>query len=296
MENGLPVSIRTALAMHTRPSASVSRASYAPVVTPVTFTRSSWSTAPSGSLAHWLGPKADVPAGAGSSDWTVEDVRFQKRVSFAAAGSARMIAAALSRIANFIILPLALAPMANDDGAPHQPTQRLKATLSGRLLSFGGKRLPNAPATLLTLALVTLALPLAANADPLEVKVGVLRDEHSRETISILDIPPADDFIAGARMAMADNNTTGKFLDQSFTIEDVKLGADDDPAAAVRALIDKGVRYLIVDLPADGLLKVADAAKEEGALVFNAGAPDDSLREQDCRANVIHTAPSRSML
>ena len=126
--------------------------------------------------------------------------------------------------------------------------------------------------------------------------MGVLRIEHSRQTISIVDIPPADDFIAGARMAMADNNTTGKFLDQSFTVEEVKLSPEDDAAAAARTLLDKGVRYLIADLPADALLKVADAAKDEGALVFNAGAPDDSLREQDCRANVIHTAPSRSML
>jgi hypothetical protein len=149
---------------------------------------------------------------------------------------------------------------------------------------------------LLAFAVMTLALPLAASADPLEVKVGVLRIEHSRETISIVDIPPADDFIAGAKMAMADNNTTGKFLDQSFTVEDIKLAPDDDPIAAARTLLDKGVRYLIADLPADALLKVADAAKDEGALVFNAGAPDDSLREQDCRANVIHTAPSRSML
>jgi ABC transporter substrate binding protein (PQQ-dependent alcohol dehydrogenase system) len=133
-------------------------------------------------------------------------------------------------------------------------------------------------------------------AEPLEVKVGVLRIEHSRETISIFDIPSADDFVAGARMAMADNNTTGKFLDQSFTVEDVKLAPDDDPVAAARTLLDQGVGYLIVDLPADALLKVADAAKERGALVFNAGAPDDRLREQDCRANVIHTAPSRSML
>ena len=144
---------------------------------------------------------------------------------------------------------------------------------------------------------MTLALSLAAaSADPLEVKVGVLRIEHSRETVSIVDIPPADDLIAGARMAMADNNTTGKFLDQSFTVEDVKLSPDDDAMAAARTLIGKGVRYLIADLPADSLLKVADAAKGEGALVFNAGAPDDSLREQDCRPNVIHTAPSRSML
>ena len=150
---------------------------------------------------------------------------------------------------------------------------------------------------LLAFALTTLTSPLAANADPLEVKVGVLRIEHSRETISIVDIPPADDFIAGAKMAMADNNTTGKFLDQSFTVEDVKLAPGRRRrSAAARTLLDKGVRYLIADLPADALLKVADAAKDQGALVFNAGAPDDRLREQDCRANVVHTAPSRSML
>src|SRR5271157_2515096 len=38
--------------------------------------------------------------------------------------------------------------------------------------------------------------PVAANADTLEVRVGVLRQEHSRETISIVDIPAADDFVA----------------------------------------------------------------------------------------------------
>ena len=30
--------------------------------------------------------------------------------------------------------------------------------------------------------------------------------------------------------------------------------------------------------------------------MFNGGAPDERLREEDCRANVIHTAPSRAML
>ena len=32
------------------------------------------------------------------------------------------------------------------------------------------------------------------------------------------------------------------------------------------------------------------------ALFFNAGATDERLREEDCRANVVHTAPTRSML
>ena len=44
------------------------------------------------------------------------------------------------------------------------------------------------------------------------------------------------------------------------------------------------------------LLAVADAAAESNILVFNAGATDDALRMEECRANVIHVAPSRTML
>ena len=133
-------------------------------------------------------------------------------------------------------------------------------------------------------------------AQPLEVTVGVIHAPHSRGTISLLDIPPADDFIAGAKLAMADNNTTGKFIGQSYSIEEVKLEPDEDAAAAAKRLFEAGVRYLIVDLPPDQLLSVAEAARESHALVFNAGAPDDRLRQEDCRANVIHVAPSRAML
>ena len=46
----------------------------------------------------------------------------------------------------------------------------------------------------------------------------------------------------------------------------------------------------------DALLKAADALRDRGTVVFNAGAIDDRLREQDCRANVIHIAPTHSML
>ena len=148
----------------------------------------------------------------------------------------------------------------------------------------------------LTLFLAIFALGGLARADPLAVKVGVIRIQHSRETISIREIPAGDDFVAGAKLAMADNNTTGGFLDQTFTVEDVKLTPDEDAGAAAKKLLDSGVRYLIVDLPADKLLQVADAARDVQALVFNGGAPDESVREEDCRSNLIHTAPSRAML
>jgi ABC transporter substrate binding protein (PQQ-dependent alcohol dehydrogenase system) len=43
-------------------------------------------------------------------------------------------------------------------------------------------------------------------------------------------------------------------------------------------------------------LAVADQAAGQDILVFNTGAADDALRMENCRANVIHVAPSRAML
>src|SRR6202042_3760035 len=92
------------------------------------------------------------------------------------------------------------------------------------------------------------ALSQSAAADPLAVKVGVIREAHPRDTVSILDIPPADDFVAGARMAMDDNNTTGRFLDQSFSVVDAKLTPGEDPMAPLKEMLADGGRFFIVDL------------------------------------------------
>ncbi len=101
------------------------------------------------------------------------------------------------------------------------------------------------------LALLLLLLPAAALAEPLAVKVGVLRQAHSRETLSIQDIPAEDDALAGALMGAADNNTTGKFTGQTFATVDVKLGEGEDAGAALEKLVSEGARLIIVDLSAD---------------------------------------------
>ena len=144
----------------------------------------------------------------------------------------------------------------------------------------------------LLFALTSVALA----AEPIAVKVGYLRLPENKAAISLLDVPPDNDGIAGALLAIQDNNTTGKFLNQKFLLEDLRLKATDDPAAAAVAFAERGVSIVIADLPADALLKAADAGRERGLIFFNAGALDDRLREDDCRANVIHTAPTRSML
>ena len=142
--------------------------------------------------------------------------------------------------------------------------------------------------------LLLLAAPVAA--ETLNLKVGVLRETHSRETLSILDIPAADDTLAGVLLGVADNNTTGKFTNQSFEAIDARLEEGDDAVVALDALIDKGALFIIADLSLERLLAAAERAKAKGALLFNVSAPDDRLREEDCRANVVHVAPTRSML
>jgi ABC transporter substrate binding protein (PQQ-dependent alcohol dehydrogenase system) len=141
---------------------------------------------------------------------------------------------------------------------------------------------------------IVLAAATTARAD--EIRIGYLHRLESRAAISLLDVPAQNDGLAGAQLAMQDNNTTGRFLDQRYGLEDVTLTSRDDPAAALLALADKGTSLVIADLSADALLKAADAARARGVLIFNAGAIDDRLREEDCRANVIHVAPTRSML
>jgi ABC transporter substrate binding protein (PQQ-dependent alcohol dehydrogenase system) len=133
-------------------------------------------------------------------------------------------------------------------------------------------------------------------ADPVEIGIGYLGRAGVKPTLSLVEQPAANDGVAGARLAIEDNNTTGKFLNQHFTLEAVRLKDGDDAAKAAVALSDRNIGFIITDLPADALLKAADAIRDRGTVLFNAGSIDDRLREEDCRANVIHAAPTRSML
>lgn len=140
-----------------------------------------------------------------------------------------------------------------------------------------------------------LAAAQALAADPVTIGVGYLGVAGTRSTLSLVEQPADNDGVAGAKLAIEDNNTTGKFLNQRFTLEERRIKEGEDVVQAATALAEHN-GFIVADLPADALLKVADALRGRGTLLFNAGAIDERLREADCRANVIHTAPTRSML
>lgn len=130
-----------------------------------------------------------------------------------------------------------------------------------------------------------------------KVSIGYLHTvEKGRLTISVLDQPPENLGAAGAEVGINDNNTTGRFTGQAFSLDDVRLEPDEDIIPALDKLYEQGARFFVLDVSADNVLKAADHFKSRDAVIFNAGARDDRLRNEDCRSNVIHTAPSRAIL
>lgn len=138
----------------------------------------------------------------------------------------------------------------------------------------------------------------AANADFLKIPILMAREirEDRLPPLSLLDIPPPDDGVAGGKLAVADNNTTGRFLKQEFSLDIVQSTQRDELVAEVVKRVDQGVGYVVVDATAETVLALSDALRDKDAVIFNVAAPDEALREEQCRVNVKHTLPSRSML
>ena len=143
-----------------------------------------------------------------------------------------------------------------------------------------------------------LASCVLAGASPawaVEVPAAVLRVDYPELLpISRLDLPPEDLGFAGAALATEDNQTTGAFLGNTFTVHDVAV-EPEGAQAALDQLVADGYRVIVVLARHDELLRFADAVPE-GTLLLNARASDESLRSEDCRANVLHVAPSDRML
>lgn len=129
-----------------------------------------------------------------------------------------------------------------------------------------------------------------------EYRAAVLRVDTPGAPLPIsrLDEPPDDLGFAGATLGTADNATTGSFMKQTFTTETV-VATPETAEAEMRKLVDAGVWWIVVLADADTTVKLADIAGEK-AMVLNAEATDDRLRGVDCRANLLHTAPSDAML
>jgi ABC transporter substrate binding protein (PQQ-dependent alcohol dehydrogenase system) len=150
----------------------------------------------------------------------------------------------------------------------------------------------------LPLLLLLALLPLAAHAaEPVAIPVVWLALKNGAPIASTaLNPPPTDEGVAGARVALAENATTGRFTGQDWTLEEHAAADEAAVLAAAQDALAKGRRLFVTDLPAPLLLKVADLPEARDALILDAATSDDDLRGTDCRRNVLHLMPSRAML
>src|SRR3712207_5202395 len=83
-----------------------------------------------------------------------------------------------------------------------------------------------------------------------EIRIGYLRWSEPRLTLSLLDLPAENDGVAGAELAIADNNTTGRFTNQTFTLETASVASPEEVKAALDAFAASGAGFVVADLPA----------------------------------------------
>ncbi len=144
---------------------------------------------------------------------------------------------------------------------------------------------------------IARAAPAEKGTDVISIPIVYVKEQRKRlPPLSLLDYPPDNEGIAGAELAIDDNNTTGRFLKQDFSVEMISSPKRDELIEGVVEKAKAGVGFFVVDVSAETLLALSDALKDLPAVLFNAGAPDQNLRESECRINVKHTAASYAML
>jgi len=147
------------------------------------------------------------------------------------------------------------------------------------------------------LAGLLMALPALAQPAPGRVAIGYLALVPPRTVpLTLLDPPPTDEGVQGARVALQDNQTTGRFLNQGYTLHEALVPDEAGVLTAARAMLTAGQRVIVTDLPPPLLLRVADLPEARDAVLLDATQDDDALRGANCRRTVLHLLPSRAML
>jgi ABC transporter substrate binding protein (PQQ-dependent alcohol dehydrogenase system) len=147
---------------------------------------------------------------------------------------------------------------------------------------------------------VVLALGLSAEVAVAQAKtpVAILYVEQKINlppTLSGLTPVPDDLGLRGAELATLQNVGAGKFVGLDFKLDVLVVGVGQSLSSILATKADLPFA-IIVNAPSNEMLKIADLPIMQDKLLFNASSRDEALREQDCRANLLHTIPSRSML
>lgn len=158
----------------------------------------------------------------------------------------------------------------------------------------------------LVLCLAALAPPAASESDAVKTGGGdkpiltttivyLGKDYQEPPPLSLVDKHVTDKGIQGARIALGEDNRTGRLIGQDYKMLEVIVPPDGDVAAKAKELLAAGHGLFVTDLEASDLIATADLPEAKSALFFDIRTSDDTLRQEQCRANVFHIAPNWAM-
>jgi ABC transporter substrate binding protein (PQQ-dependent alcohol dehydrogenase system) len=144
---------------------------------------------------------------------------------------------------------------------------------------------------------ISLALLLSSEAYAnLEVNISYLKQEIDKGPVLSNILPePENAGIQGAKLAIQDSNTTGRFLKHKYDLQDYSHSDATQLLMQAQQQYSEGTRFFVLNTDAKTLREITKALPAD-ALIFNAGTQDDELRQSFCRPNLLHTSPSRAML
>jgi len=147
------------------------------------------------------------------------------------------------------------------------------------------------------LSVLALALMAAASAGAATLKAALItpqddpRLDRTRLERAYLGHPggPVAD---GVQVALDEGSFELEAAGAAVALSPATARSVETARSAAQAAEKAGAAVILTDLPADWTLAVADAVKLP---VLNIGAPDDRLRQQDCRPRLYHLLPSERM-
>jgi len=136
----------------------------------------------------------------------------------------------------------------------------------------------------------------AAETKPDKLPIAYLaQDTRTPSVLPFFEPAVTDRGVQGARLGIQDDNTTGRFTRQNFSLRESIVPPDGDLAAAFKGLLADGHRHILLNLEAAKILELAALPESQNALLYDIASRDDGLRGEACRPNVRHLLPSRAM-
>ncbi len=128
------------------------------------------------------------------------------------------------------------------------------------------------------------------------IKIAYLtQTQKIRPALSNLDTFVENKGVVGAELGIEDNNTTGQYTKQQFSLDKFIVPLDGDVKDVFSKKIINKYAFVVTALEPALTNAIAGLATVQNALIFDSATIDDDLRNKDCRANVLHLLPSRAM-